>query len=228
MLTVDILTLFPGIFTGPLTESIIKRAQDKGLLKVNVHNLRDYTEDKHRTADDKPYGGGSGMVLKPEPIFTAVDKLRQPNSQLLLTSPQGEKFDQELAQGLVAHDHLIFICGHYEGVDERVRTGLGPREISIGDYILTNGSLAAMVIIDVCARLVPGVLGNPESLKSESFQEGLLEYPQYTRPSEYRGMRVPPELVSGDHKLIENWRRLEAGKRTRERRPDLLNKKQCE
>lgn len=219
---IDILTLFPNIFAGPLTESIIKRAQENGLVKINVHDLRKYTKDKHHTADDKPYGGGGGMVLKPEPIFEAVDKLRTNKTKLILMNPKGNKFSQGLAQKLSLEPHLLLICGHYEGVDERVRIGLKPFDISIGDYILTNGSLAAMVVVDAVIRLIPGVLGNPNSPISESFSNGLLEYPQYTRPEEYRGMKVPRELLSGDHKLIEEWRKVEALRITKEKRPDIL------
>lgn len=218
---IDIITLFPDIFKGPLTESILKRAQDNKLIKIDIHDLRKHTKDKHRTADDKPYGGGGGMLLKPEPIFEAVEELIKKPSRLILMTPQGVRFSQKIAQTLSCEKHLVFICGHYEGVDERVRIGLKPLEISIGDYILTNGSLAAMVVIDSIVRLVPGVLGNPNSPYQESFQNGLLEYPQYTRPSEFRGMKVPNELLSGNHDLIEKWRKKEAVKRTKERRPDI-------
>lgn len=219
---IDILTLFPDIFKGPLTESIIKRARENKFVDINVRDLRKWTKDKHRTADDKPYGGGSGMVLKPEPIFSAVDELLSQNTKIVLMTPQGAKFSQDLAEKLSLERHLLFVCGHYEGVDERVRLGLKPLEISIGDYILTNGSLAAMVVIDAVVRLIPGVLGNPQSSSSESFQDGLLEYPQYTRPAEYRGMKVPDELLSGDHGKIKKWRKKEAIKRTKEKRPDML------
>ena len=222
MLKIDILTLFPNMFTGPLTESIIKRAQEKKLVKITLHDLREYTTDRHRSADDKPYGGGGGMVLKPEPVFKAIDNLRKPKTRILLMSPQGSKLTQGLAEELAEEKHLLFICGHYEGVDERVRVGLKPLEISIGDYVLTNGSLAAMVVIDSVVRLIEGVLGNPDSLREESFQNDLLEYPQYTRPSEYRGMKVPDELLSGNYKKIEEWRKQKAKEKTRERRPDLL------
>ena len=210
------------MFTGPLTESIIKRAQEKKLVKITLHDLREYTTDRHRSADDKPYGGGGGMVLKPEPVFKAIDNLRKPKTRILLMSPQGSKLTQGLAEELAEEKHLLFICGHYEGVDERVRVGLKPLEISIGDYVLTNGSLAAMVVIDSVVRLIEGVLGNPDSLREESFQNDLLEYPQYTRPSEYRGMKVPDELLSGNYKKIEEWRKQKAKEKTRERRPDLL------
>lgn len=219
---IDILTLFPNIFTGPLTESIIKRAQENRLVEISIHDLRKYTKDKHRTADDKPYGGGGGMVLKPEPIFEAISELHIPLARLILMSPQGVRFSQKIAQELSLERHLLFICGHYEGVDERVRIGLKPLDISIGDYIITNGSLAAMVVIDAIVRLIPGVLGNPKSPLNESFSNGLLEYPQYTRPSEYRGMKVPRELLLGNHRLIEEWRKKEALRRTKEQRPDLL------
>lgn len=219
---IDILTLFPNIFTGPLTESIIKRAQNSGLVEIIIHDLRQYTKNRHRTADDKPYGGGGGMVLKPEPIFEAVEKLRTGETRLILMSPQGIKFSQSMAQKLSLEKHLLFICGHYEGVDERVRIGLRPMDISIGDYIITNGSLAAMVVIDAVVRLIPGVLGNPMGPFNESFSNGLLEYPQYTRPSEYRGMKVPDALLSGDHKLIEEWRKKEALRLTKAQRPDMM------
>lgn len=219
---IDVLTLFPSIFTGPLTESIIKRAQESGLVEITIHDLRQYTKDRHHTADDKPYGGGGGMVLKPEPIFEAVDGLCTPQAKLVLMSPQGVRFSQTMAKELSQEEHIVFICGHYEGVDERVRIGLKPLDISIGDYILTNGSLAAMVVIDAVVRLIPGALGNPKSSVSESFSNGLLEYPQYTRPGEYRGMKVPEELLSGDHRLIEEWRKRESLRLTKKQRPDLL------
>lgn len=223
MLLIDVLTLFPGMFQGPFTESIISRAKEKELVKINIIDLRKYTKDKHNTADDKPYGGGSGMVIKPEPVFEAVDDLRKSNSKIILLTPQGERLSQGLANQLAGEEHLIFICGHYEGIDERIRIGLEPQEISIGDYILTNGSLPAMVVIDSAVRLIPGVLGNAESIEEESFQKGLLEYPQYTRPCEYRNLKVPEELLSGNHELIAKWRKQQAVKRTRERRPDLLD-----
>jgi len=223
MFKIDILTLFPNIFIGPLTETILKRAQEKGIVDITVHDLRRYTKDKHRTADDKPYGGGPGMLLKPEPIFSAIAELRSPKSKLILMSPQGVKLTQPIARQLAREEHLLFICGHYEGIDERVRTGLKPLEISIGDYVLTNGSLAAVVVIDAVVRLLKGVLGNSDSSVNESFSENLLDYPQYTRPYEYNNMKVPDELVGGNHKKISKWRTAQAQKRTRERRPDLLN-----
>jgi len=221
---IDILTLFPGIFNGPFTESIIKRARESKIVGINIHDLRKYTKDKHRTADDKPYGGGSGMVMKPEPIFEAVDELKKRGSQLVLMTPAGLKFDQSIARKLSKKKHIIFICGHYEGVDERVNTGLKPLELSIGDYILTNGSLASAVVVDAIIRLIPGVLGNPNSTCEESFSDGFLEYPHYTRPSVYRGMKVPKEIMSGNHKTINEWRRKEAIKKTRTIRPDMINK----
>ena len=222
---IDILTLFPDIFAGPLTESIIKRAQESNLVKINIHNLRSFTKDKHNTADDKPYGGGGGMVLKPEPIFEAVDKIRTKDSKLILMSPRGAKFTQKTALDLSKEKDLLFICGHYEGIDERVRIGLNPFVLSIGDYVLTNGSLATMVVVDAVVRLIPGVLGNPNSTVVESFSDNMLEYPQYTRPSEYRGMKVPKELLSGDHQEIEKWRKEQSFKVTRKYRPDILGGK---
>ena len=224
MLKIDILTLFPNIFDGPLTESIIKRAQEKKAVEIDIHNLRKYTKDRHCSADDRPYGGGSGMVLKPEPILEAVDDIKKESTQIVLMSPKGDKLNQKIVKELAKEKHLLFICAHYEGVDERIRTGLDLREISIGDYILTNGSLAAMVVIDGVVRLVEGVVGNPNSILDESFSNNMLEYPHYTRPREYRGMKVPEELLSGNHKQIDNWRKEQALKSTKKRRPDLLKK----
>lgn len=224
----DILTLFPEMFWGPFAHSIIKRAIDNRLLNINTINIRDFTNDKHRIVDDYPYGGGAGMVMKPEPIFRAVDYLterdgRQPQNIILLC-PQGRKFNQEIANELAQKSHLVLICGHYEGIDERVRQGLITDQISIGDFILTGGELAAMVIVDAVARLVPGVLGEEQSAHDETFSHGLLEYPQYTRPREFRGLKVPDILLSGDHGKIERWRRQQALKRTIAWRPDLLDK----
>jgi tRNA (guanine37-N1)-methyltransferase len=219
---VDVLTLFPAMFRGPLDESILKRAQENGLLKINVHNLRDFTHDKHRMVDDKPYGGGQGMLMKPEPIFEGVEKLRGENSRVVLMTPQGKPLTHSVAQQLSSAPHLIVICGHYEGVDERVRQALVTDEISIGDYVLTNGALAAMVLIDAVARFIPGVLGDEQSPHDESFASGLLEYPQYTRPPEFRGMKVPEVLLSGNHEEIARWRNEQSKQRTKERRPDLL------
>lgn len=221
-LKIDVITIFPQILDGFLGESMLKRATQGGYLQSRMVNLRDFTTDVHRTTDDRPYGGGPGMVMKPEPIFKAVDSLQPDRARIILMSPQGRPFTQSIAAELAKESHLIFICGHYEGVDERVREGLQADEISIGDYVLTNGALAAAVVIDAVVRLVPGVLGHEESTGDESFSEGLLEYPQYTRPPEYRGMKVPEILLSGNHQAIENWRRAQSLERTRTRRPDLL------
>ena len=222
----DILTLFPGIFTGPLDESILKRARESGLVKIRVHNLRDFTHDKHRVVDDRPYGGGPGMLMKPEPIFEAVEKLQRPESCVVLMTPQGKPFTQAQAGLFAGKPHLIIICGHYEGVDERVREALVDEEISIGDYVLTNGALAAAVVVDAVTRLLPGAIGHEQSAADDSFATGMLEGPQYTRPPEFRGMKVPDVLLSGDHGAVEKWRVNEARERTRQRRPDLLEGKQ--
>ncbi len=219
---IDVLTLFPGMFPGPLDESIIKRACESGRLQLGVHDLRDYTHDRHRTVDDRPFGGGPGMLMKPEPLFEAVEALRGEKTRVILTSPAGRPFRQQIARELAAEEHLLLVCGSYEGFDERVRQGLANDEISIGDYVLTNGALPAMVIIDAVTRLLPGVLGDDESSQDESFSGCLLEYPQYTRPAEFRGMNVPEVLLSGDHAAIEKWRREQATVQTRQRRPDLL------
>ena len=219
---IDVLTLFPGMFPGPLDESIIKRACESGRLQLGVHDLRDYTHDRHRTVDDRPFGGGPGMLLKPEPLFEAVDALRGEKTRVILTSPAGRPFRQEIARELAGEKHVLLICGSYEGFDERVRQSLADDEISIGDYVLTNGALPAMVIVDAVTRLLPGVLGDDESSQDESFSGCLLEYPQYTRPAEFRGMNVPEVLLSGDHAAIEKWRREQATVQTRQRRPDLL------
>ena len=219
---IDIVSIFPGVFDGPFSESIIKRAREQGLLTVNIINPRDFTTDRHRTVDDRPYGGGAGMVMKPGPIFDAVESVRTPQSHVILTSPQGAPFRQGRAQELAQMEHIIIVSGAYEGVDERIRMTLVDEELSIGDYILTNGSLAAMVFTDAITRLLPGALGCAESAVDESFSDGLLEYPQYTRPETFRGMSVPPVLLSGNHGEIDNWRRQQATTRTQERRPDLL------
>ena len=219
---IDIITLFPDIFFGPFKESIIGRAVKQGLVEINTVNLRKYTHDERATVDDKPYGGGPGMLMKVEPLFEAVEDLRTEQSLVILTSPQGERFNQKMAVEMTAQDHLIIICGHYEGVDERVRAGLVDREISIGDYVLTSGNLAAMVMTDAIVRLLPGVLGSAESSVDESFANGLLEYPQYTRPVEFRGMKVPDVLLSGNHAEIAAWRLKQSQDRTRQRRPDLM------
>lgn len=219
---IDILTLFPAMFAGPLDESIVKRAREAGLLDLKIHNLRDWTHDRHRTVDDKPFGGGPGMLLKPEPIFEAVEALAADETQVILLSPSGRKFDQAIARELAAKKHLLFVCGSYEGFDERVREALADDELSIGDYVLTNGALPAMVIVDTVTRLLPGALGDDASASDESFSHGLLEYPHYTRPAEFRGMKVPDVLLSGNHAEIEKWRREQARQKTQERRPDLL------
>ena len=219
---IDVLTLFPGMFPGPLDESIIKRACESGRLRLGIHDLRDYTHDRHRTVDDRPFGGGPGMLMKPEPLFEAVEALRGEKTRVILTSPAGRLFRQQIARELAAEEHLLLVCGSYEGFDERVRQGLADDELSIGDYVLTNGALPAMVIIDSVTRLLSGVLGDDESSQDESFSGGLLEYPQYTRPAEFRGMTVPEVLLSGDHAAIEKWRREQAEVQTRQRRPDLL------
>src|SRR5207247_2552339 len=219
---IDVFTLFPALFAGPLDESIIQRARAEGLLDVAIHNLRDYTHDRHRTVDDKPFGGGPGMLLKPEPIFEAVETLAGDCARVILLTPAGRTFRQALARELAREAHLLLICGSYEGVDERVRQALVDDELSIGDYVLTNGALPAMVVIDAVARLLPGVLGDDESSRDESFSHGLLEYPQYTRPAEFRGMKVPDVLLSGNHAEIEKWRREQAKLRTEKQRPDLL------
>ena len=223
---IDILTLFPRIFEGPLDESILKRARERRLVQVRIHNLRDYTHDKHHVVDDKPYGGGPGMLMKPEPIFEAVEALRRADTRVVLMTPQGRPLTQQRAQTFAQKPHLLILCGHYEGVDERVREALVDEEVSIGDYVLTNGALAAAVLVDAVVRLVPGVLGDDESAHQDSFAGGLLEGPQYTRPPEFRGMRVPEVLLSGDHGAIAVWRAEQARKRTREQRPDLLKEKE--
>jgi tRNA (guanine37-N1)-methyltransferase len=219
---IDVLTLFPAMFAGPLDESIIMRARKKGLLDLKVHDLRQWTHDRHKTVDDRPFGGGPGMLMKPGPIFEAVESLRRGHTKVILLSPGGRKFDQAIARELAQQEDLLLVTGHYEGFDERVRLALAHDELSIGDYVLTNGALPAMVVIDAVTRLLPGVLGDDESSRDESFSHGLLEYPQYTRPAEFRGMKAPDVLVSGNHAEIEKWRREQAKQRTKERRPDLL------
>ena len=222
---IDVLTIYPGMFPGPLDESIVKRARESGKLQLGFSDLRDYTHDRHRTVDDRPFGGGPGMLMKPEPLFEAVDNLRGKKTRVILTSPVGRPFRQEIAKQMSNEDHLILVCGSFEGFDERVREHLADDEISIGDYVLTNGALPAMVIIDAITRLLPGALGDDESSQDESFSDGLLEYPQYTRPAEFKGMKVPEVLQSGDHGAIEQWRREQARLRTEQRRPDLLKNK---
>ncbi len=219
---IDVLTLFPAMFAGPLDESIVKRAREAGLLDLKIHNLRDWTHDRHKTVDDRPFGGGPGMLLKVEPLFEAIESLQREKTKVILLSPSGRKFTQEIARELAQQEDLLLVCGSYEGFDERVREALADDELSIGDYVLTNGALPAMVVIDAVARLLPGVLGDDESSHDESFSHGLLEYPQYTRPAEFRGMKVPEVLLSGNHAEIEKWRREQAKLRTEKQRPDLL------
>ena len=219
---IDVLTLFPGMFAGPLDESIIQRARERGVLDLRIVNLREFTHDRHKTVDDKPFGGGPGMLLKPEPMFEAVESLANERTRVILLTPGGRKFDQSVARELATQEHLLLVCGSYEGFDERIREHLADDELSIGDYVLTNGALPAMVIIDTVTRLLPGVLGDDESASDESFSAGLLEYPQYTRPAEFRGMRVPDVLLSGHHAEIAKWRAEQARARTAAVRPDLI------
>jgi tRNA (guanine37-N1)-methyltransferase len=236
---IDILTLFPEICRAPLSESIMKRAQENKIVDLRIHNLRDWTTDKHHIVDDAPFGGGQGMVMKPEPIFAAVEELRQqtsnddsvasptgrrlhPESKIIIMSPAGRRFDQTMARDLSRESHLIIICGHYEGVDHRVIEHLVDLEVSIGDYVLTNGAIAAVVLVDAVVRLLPGVLGHEHSALDDSFSAGLLEAPQYTRPAEFRGWKVPDILLSGNHAEIAEWRKGQARKRTQQNRPDLL------
>ncbi len=229
---IDILTLFPQMFPGPFGASILKRAIDRNMVSIDIHNIRDYTHDKHHTVDDYPYGGGAGMVLKPEPIFEAVESIKSDiyrekrggELPIILLTPQGRLFSQQIALELSRYSHLILICGRYEGVDERVREHLVTDEISIGDYVISGGELAAMVVVDAVVRLLPGVLGSETSTLDDSHSNGLLEYPQYTRPAVYRGWSVPEVLLSGNHAQIAKWRREQAIIRTLERRPELLDK----
>src|SRR5207247_341182 len=221
---IDIVTLFPEICRAPLGESIMKRTQEKGIIGLRIHNLRDWTTDKHHLVDDAPFGGGQGMVMKPEPIFAAVESLRTESSTVLLMTPQGRRFTQALAQEFAAREHLIIVCGHYEGVDQRVIEHLVDIEISIGDYVLTNGAIAAVVFVDAVVRLLPGVLGHEHSAADDSFTSSLLEAPHYTRPAEFRGWKVPHVLLSGNHAKIAAWRREQSLKRTRQNRPDLLGR----
>ena len=223
MIRFDILTVFPEMFTSFCDCSLLKKALDKGLIAIHLHDIRSYAGDKHRMTDDAPYGGGGGMVMKVEPIDRALLSIpKAAEAPIVLLTPQGERFSQKMAEELAACPQLVLVCGHYEGVDERVRAKLVNREISIGDYILTGGELSAMVLVDALSRLVPGVLGNSDSAGADSFSMGLLEYPHYTRPAEYRGWKVPEVLLSGNHREIEIWRRRESLLRTKERRPDLL------
>lgn len=222
-LSIDVVTIFPGMLKGFIEESMLKRAVGMGAVAFRSVDPRDFTKDRHRTTDDRPYGGGPGMVMKPEPLFEAAESVLTPGARVILMTPQGRRFDQALAAELAQEEHLVFLCGHYEGVDERVRESLVTDEVSIGDYVLTNGVLPAAVVIDAVVRLIPGVLGaGSEAVEDESFSSGMLEYPQYTRPPEYRGMYVPEILRSGDHGRIAAWRRAQARQRTIERRPELL------
>ncbi len=234
---IHILTLFPSMFQSPFSESIISRAIDKGLVEVQIHDIRSYTHDRHHTADDYPYGGGPGMVMKPDPIFEALEAikksipLKQPGINdaslpIILLSPQGRTFNQAIAEDLAKENEMVLICGHYEGIDERVREHLATDEISVGDYVLTGGELAAMVVVDAVARLIPGVLGSDESTTDDTFSSGLLQHPQYTRPPNIKGWAVPEVLLSGNHAQIARWRRQQAILRTLKHRPDLLKKTQ--
>ena len=226
------LTLFPKMFDCILGESILKRAQEKGIVEVHIHNLRKWAKDRRGTVDDRPYGGGPGMVLKPEPIFEAVESIKEEvkgkgyDTSIILLTPQGSKYDQNFAKRLSESKHLILICGHYEGIDERVREYLSTEVISIGDYVLTCGELPSMLLMDSIIRLLPGVLGDEDSINFESFADNLLEYPQYTRPPDYMGMKVPGILLSGDHKAIEKWKSEQSIERTKKMRPDLLKNKE--
>lgn len=226
MIRFDVLTIFPEMLQSPLEFSLLKKARDKGLVEVGLHNIRDWAEDKHRMTDDAPYGGGCGMVMKVEPVARALAAVKRPvgPSLTVLMTPQGEIFQQKIAAELASQEQIILICGRYEGFDERIREHLADREISLGDYILTGGELSALVVIDAVSRLIPGVLGNEDSASRESFSQGLLEYPQYTRPASFSGWSVPEVLVSGNHAQIERWQRIEALRRTWQRRPELLEK----
>ncbi|HUJ42994.1 MAG TPA: tRNA (guanosine(37)-N1)-methyltransferase TrmD [Opitutaceae bacterium] len=227
-LQIDILTLFPRMLDGFLAESILGKAVEAGLVSVKVHDLRDWTEDKHKKADDRPFGGGAGMVLKPEPVFSAVEQLQRPGCRRIYLTPDGVPLSPALAEELSHQQHLILLSGHYEGIDQRIRDCLVDQEISIGDYVLTNGTLAAAVLVDALARFIPGVLGEEKSLTNESFTGKLLDFPQYTRPAEFRGMSVPEVLLSGHHGEIEKWRLARRIEKTRQVRPDLLEKQQHE
>ena len=222
MTSFDILTLFPKLCAGAFADSILKKAQENLLIQVRCLNIRDWSTDKHHVTDEPPYGGGPGMVMKPEPIFAAVESIRTERSHVILMAPGGRRFTQEIAWELSRKEHLIFVCGHYEGIDHRVTEHLVDDELSIGDYVLSNGAIAASVVVDAVARLIPGVLGEGASALDESFSSRLLEYPQYTRPSDFRGWKVPDILLSGNHRAIRDWRETQALRKTQERRPDLL------
>ena len=219
---IDVFTIFPGIFESPLRESLLGKAIDAGLVEVRVHDIRQFTEDRHHQVDDEPFGGGPGMVMMAEPILRGVESLGEGKERTILLSPAGRPLDQALARELAKEQRLILVCGRYEGVDERVVEALGAEEISIGDYVLSGGEIPALVLIEAVTRLIPGVVGKKESLAAESFEEGILDHPHYTRPQELRGMRVPEELVSGDHARVAEWRRRAAEGKTRRNRPDLL------
>ena len=220
---IDIFTIFPGIVSGPLGESLLGKAIADGLIDVRVHDIRDWTTDKHRSVDDESFGGGPGMVMKPEPVFAAVESLGPDRGRVLLLSPAGRPLDRDLVNELAAEPHLTLICGRYEGVDERVTDGLPAEELSIGDYVLSGGELPALVVLEAVTRLIPGVIGKEESHEQDSFEQGILDHPHYTRPREFRGMEVPEVLVSGDHARIERWRREAAEAKTRRNRPDLMD-----
>jgi tRNA (guanine37-N1)-methyltransferase len=222
MICFDILTLFPNLCAGAFTESILKKAQENLLIQVRCLNIRDWATDKHHVTDESPYGGGPGMILKPEPIFAAVESIRTEQSHVILMTPGGRRFNQEIALAFSRKEHLILVCGHYEGIDHRVSEYLVHDELSIGDYVLSNGAIAAAVVVDAVARLIPGVLGDGDSARDESFSSGTLEYPQYTRPHAFRGWQVPEVLLSGNHRAIREWRENQALQKTQERRPDLL------
>ena len=221
---IDVLTLFPAMLEGFLGESMLGRARDRGIVTIRVHNLRDWATDKHKVTDDRPFGGGAGMVLKPEPVFAAVEQLRAPGARVVYLTPDGAPLTPAAGERLAGEKHLIFLSGHYEGIDQRIREHLVDEEVSIGDYVLTNGTLAAAVVIDVLCRFIPGVLGEEKSLTHESFPRNLLDFPQYTRPAEFRGWSVPEVLLSGNHALIEKWRLEQCLEKTRRLRPDLLKK----
>lgn len=223
---IDIVTAVPRMLESPLNESILKKAQERGVVEIGIHDLRDYTHDKHRTVDDSPYGGGAGMVLKPEPVFEAVEKLlaERTYDDVVLLTADGETFNQRIANELSLKENIIFICGHYKGVDERIRERLVTREISIGDYVLTGGEIAVLAVVDAVIRVLPGALGDSESALGDSFQTGLLDAPQYTRPADFRGMKVPDVLLAGDHEEVRKWREAKSIERTSKRRPDLMEK----
>ena len=219
---IDIITLFPEMFEGPFASSIIRRAADRNVVSIRIHNLRDWTHDRHRTVDDMPFGGGPGMILKPEPLFEAVDDLATPGAEIVLFTPNGALLQQSMVAELASREHVVLICGHYEGVDERVADHLATRLISVGDYVLSGGELPAMVLTDAIVRLLPGALGCADSTREEAFSDRLLEYPQYTRPASYRGLDVPEIIRSGNHQEVARWKRMQALQRTLQRRPELL------